>query len=253
MHSIWVGPRLAVSWLTVLPVRGPNHIDRDAARKAISSAPVVGMLLGVFATGAAWCADALSLGGLLGGLLVVGALALLTRGMHIDGLADTADGLGCYGPPERARAVMQSGSAGPFGVAVLVLTLTIQAAGFGLLAEQQAFYSIALAVAVGRIAVVIACRRGILPAVDHGFGALVAGTQSRIVVGLWCAAALVAAAGCVDGRWWQGPVVVAAVLAIGVVLVRHCVRRFGGLSGDVLGAALEITTTLTVVGLLIGS
>ncbi len=253
MHSIWVGPRLALSWLTVLPVRGPHHIDRDAARKAMSSAPVVGLLLGVFAAGAVWCADALSLGGLLGGLLGVGALALLTRGMHIDGLADTADGLGCYGPPERAREVMQSGSAGPFGVAALVLTLAIQATGFGLLAEQQAFSSIVLAVAVGRVAVVLACRRGTLPAVDHGFGALVAGTQGRMVVGLWCAAALVAATGCVDGRWWQGPAVVAAVLTIGVVLVRHCVRRFGGLSGDVLGAALEITTTLTVVGLLIGS
>lgn len=250
---MFVGPRLALSWLTVLPVRGPHHIGRAESGKAIASAPLVGTLLGAITALILWAAVSVSLPGMLAGVIAVAALALLTRGMHIDGLADTADGLGCYGPPERAREVMQSGSAGPFGVAAIVLTLGIQSAGFGALADAGQWWSVVVAVCAGRVAVVAACRRGVPAASDKGFGALVASTQSGVVVAIWTVVALAGAAVAVPDRWWQGPIVVAVALTGVVIAVRHCVRRFGGLSGDVLGAAVETTTACTVVGLLLGA
>ncbi|WP_072802334.1 adenosylcobinamide-GDP ribazoletransferase [Rhodococcoides yunnanense] len=253
MRSILVGPRLALSWLTVLPVHGPREVDRSSAGKAIASAPLVGIALGLFAAAVLWCASAASLAGILAGFLTVSALALVTRGMHVDGLADTVDGLGCYGPPERAREVMRSGSAGPFGVAAIVAVFAIQATGFGALADRHSWWSIVIAVAVGRVAVVLACRRGIDSATDRGFGALVAGTQPLWFVVSASAAAVLAAVWCVHSRPWQGPLAVAVALLASTLLVHHTVRRFGGMSGDVLGSVVEVTTTVTVVGLLVGS
>ncbi|MFI1918686.1 adenosylcobinamide-GDP ribazoletransferase [Nocardia sp. NPDC020380] len=237
------GLRLAVSWLTVLPVRGPEQVDREAAGRAIGWAPVVGILAGVGAAGVLWGIGALGGSWLLGGLVAVAGLALITRGMHVDGLADTMDGLGSYGPPERAREIMKSGGAGPFGVAALVFVIGIQAVSLAGLAANGRWLAVVFAVAVGRVAVVLACRRGIDAAPGAGFGALVAGTQGPVVAAVWGGIALVAAV-FAGGNRWQGPIAVALALAVAAVLVRHCVRRFGGLNGDVLGAALEISVTV---------
>ncbi|MHC3368671.1 adenosylcobinamide-GDP ribazoletransferase [Rhodococcus aetherivorans] len=195
------GIALALSWLTVLPVQGPGRIDRGAGarlsprRRSPASCSVSGPQA---CCGRRSPPAALLLAGLIG----VGFLGLATRGMHLDGLCDTADGLGCYGPPERAREVMKSGGAGPFGVATLVVVLGAQAASFGALADARSWPAVILAVTAGRVAVVLACRRGVAAAPGSGFGALVAGTQPLGVGALWAGVALVAAAWCVPGSWW---------------------------------------------------
>lgn len=242
------GVLLAFSWLTVLPLRGPSTVDRVAGGRAIRAAPLTGAALGILAAGLLWAFVRVGLEPALAGLLTVGALALATRGMHIDGLSDTVDGLGCYGTPERARAVMHGGGAGPFGVCALVICLGAQALAFGSLAAAGQFGCVAVAVAAGRVAVVFACRRGVPASSTEGFGALVAETQSRWVGAAWAFPLLVAAAWCAT-PWWQGIVVAAVALTLTGLLVAHCVRRFEGINGDVLGAALEITAVVTAIGL----
>ena len=244
---------LAFSWLTVLPVRGPSQVDRVRAGRAIAHAPLVGLVLGCVCSALLWATTVAGLSAILCGLIAVAAAALLTRGMHIDGLADTADGLGCYGPPERAREVMKSGSAGPFGVAAIALTSAIQAASLGQLAQERLWWAVVVVAVTARVAAVLACRKGIDASTSGGFGALVAGTQSNAVLTLWVIAAAAASVFAQPDRPWQGPLVVVAVLTLSGFAVRHCVRRFGGLSGDVLGAAIETTTASAAVGLLIGS
>lgn len=249
------GLRLALSWLTVLPVPhghdGPP-IDRAAGRRAIAAAPVVGLFLGLLAAGVTALLLTASLGSALAGLAAVAALALATRGMHVDGLADTVDGLGCYGPPDRALAVMRSGGVGPFGVAALLLCLAAQSFSFGDLAASGHWVAVVVAVAAGRVSAVLTCRPALPAAAPTGFGALVAGTQPRWMCAAWATTAVCTAVVAVPDRWWQGPLVVAVVLAMSVALGGHCARRFGGITGDVLGAVIELTTTLTAVGFLLG-
>jgi len=107
--------KLALSWLTVLPLR-VDDVDRKAAGRAIAYTPIVGVLLGAFVVGVLKLFAISNISALVAGFLAVGVVALCTRGMHLDGLADTADGLGCYGPPERALQVMKDGGAGPFAL-----------------------------------------------------------------------------------------------------------------------------------------
>ncbi|MFI9382352.1 adenosylcobinamide-GDP ribazoletransferase [Kutzneria sp. NPDC052558] len=237
------GLRLAVSWLTVLPVPGPSTVDRRVAARAIALAPLVGLLLGAFAAAVSWGVVVFGAPPLLAGFLVVGLLALLTRGMHLDGLADTADGLGCYGPPARALEVMKSGGAGPFAVVVLVVGLGLQAVGFG----SEPWGAVLLAVVTGRVGFAWCCRRSVPAARPEGLGALVAGSQPVAVPLLWTVAAVVGGVFAVPGKPWLGPIGVLVATGLVLLLTHHVRRRFDGITGDVLGAAAELATTAVLV------
>jgi len=249
---------VAISWLTVLPVPTPAvAMDRRTGGAVIAAVPVVGALLGSLAAALAFGLSHTSLPSTLIGVLLVVGLALITRGMHVDGLADTVDGLGCYGPPERVAEVMKSGSVGPFGAAAIVAAGAVQAIGFAALTDEHRWYDIVFAVIASRVAVVAACRRALGPASDTGFGAMVAGTQ-RLSPIIWPAIMLIGAAalGATGSGNYDITHTLTAATTLAVMtttiwlLSRHCARRIGGITGDILGAAIELGLAITLVGLL---
>jgi adenosylcobinamide-GDP ribazoletransferase len=150
--------------------------------------------------------------------------------------------VGCYGPPERSLEVMRDGSTGAFGVASVVLVVVLQGLAFAALSAA----AIVVCVSAGRVAAVLACRQSVPAAGGSTLGARVAGTQSMPVVATWVVV-LVAASLAAGRQPWQGSAAVLVALSCGATLVGHCVRRLGGITGDVLGAVIELTTTVAAV------
>ncbi|MEU9074291.1 adenosylcobinamide-GDP ribazoletransferase [Kitasatospora sp. NPDC048538] len=247
------GLRFAFGTLSVLRVR-VERWDRAAGGRAMTAAPLVGLVLGALAAGAgalvAWRA-----GGALGAVTAVGVLAALTRGLHLDGLADVADGLGSGKPAEDALRIMKQSDIGPFGVLTLLLVLLAQVAALaGQFAEslpRGALAVLASAVAA-RCALAWGCLRSVPPARPGGLGAMVAGTvpPAGAALGTTAAALVLAALGTFDG---SSALRLPASVVLGVgcawLLLGRCVRRFGGITGDVLGAMAETAATGTLFAL----
>ncbi|HUK72293.1 MAG TPA: adenosylcobinamide-GDP ribazoletransferase [Streptosporangiaceae bacterium] len=271
---IWDGLRLAVSLLSVFPSWGRtgSKVSRNTAAAAMAWAPAVGLGLGAIAAAVLVGADRLlRTGPLLAAVLAIASLALLTRGLHLDGLADLADGLGSGKPAPQALEVMRRPDIGPFGVATLVLTLLAQVAALAQAQSRGAAgavgsvggvgntaaaghgaAAVVAATVAGRLAITWACRRGVPAARPKGLGALVAGTLPATVPAVITAAVAGLAALCgwlLDVPWdgWLLPVGIVAGLAASFVLAGHAVRRLGGITGDVLGALSEIAATVCLV------
>ncbi|MGI3781413.1 MAG: adenosylcobinamide-GDP ribazoletransferase [Janthinobacterium lividum] len=244
--------RLAGGFLSVLPVRPVRDPGPRTVSRAMVLAPLAVVPLAVLAGVVRWAATAAGLPGLLGGLLVVGTLALGTRAMHLDGLADTVDGLGASWDRARALDVMRRGDVGPMGTVALVVVLGLQAAGLSAFPRGLAgAVAVALVVCASRGVLVLACRRGVPAARPDGLGRVVASSVGPVglVVGVLLPLGLGTAAGVVASRpWWQGLLAGLLAVTVVVVLVAHAVRRLGGVSGDVLGATVEIAfATFAVV------
>jgi adenosylcobinamide-GDP ribazoletransferase len=233
LRRLSAGLRLALTTFTVAPVRGPAEIDRGVAAWAMRLAPAVGAALGAVLAGTLWLLRLAGAPALLSGVILAALSALLTRGLHLDGLADTVDALGSYSNRARALEIMKSPEVGPFGVVALVLVLLVQAATFATLPLPV----VVGAVATGRLAALMGCFHRVPPAKREGLGNLVAGTVGPLAIVLNAAwIALLA-----------GPLPVLIALAVAAVLCLHAVRRLGGITGDVLGFLVETGTAVALI------
>lgn len=248
------GLRLGLSTFTVMPVP-LGAVDRRIGRAAMVTAPLVGALLGAVLGTAAVGLRALGASAMLAAAVTVVLEVLLTRALHMDGVADTADAFGSYRHGDEALAIMKRSDIGPFGVAAIVLVLLVEVSALVSIVTMD-WSRVVLAMvtigAAGRLAVTAACSTRVPPARKEGLGAMVAGTVGPaplVIAGLVVTGIAVPA---VAHRPWQGPLGVLLALGGVALLVRQATRRFGGVTGDVLGAAVEVATVVVAVTLAIG-
>ena len=250
--------RTALGLFTILPVKAAPEIGRDDAARAVLWLPAAGLLVAVPAAGVLLAVQTGGHSGprrLLAAALAVGVLALLTGGLHLDGLADTADGLGSRRPRDEALAIMRRSDIGPFGVAALLFTVLVQVTALATVTPGWPdAAALAVAAVTGRTAVVLATGPGSPPARPDGFGALVAGattTRARVAAAVMLLAVTAAGTGAAWGAYpaLRAVIAVLAGLCAGELLRRLARRRLGGMTGDVFGALVEVSAAVMLLAL----
>jgi adenosylcobinamide-GDP ribazoletransferase len=224
--------RAALGLLTRLPVgRGPLGPD-DVARGA-PLFPVVGAGIGAAAGGLAILVHP-QLPALVAAVLAVALELALTGALHLDGLADTFDALGAF-TRERALEIMSDSRLGTFGTAALTGDLLLRTALIAALLERGGVVvSLVAAGALSRAAMLplATALRYLRP--EPGVSELIGPWPAA--VGVAVGVAIAVGFNGVDGLWTTAAAAVtAAALGLGFR------RRFGGITGDMLGATAELT------------
>lgn len=231
-----------MTFLTRIPFGRWLVLDGDDVARAGPAFPLVGAGIGA-AVGGIVAALAQPLSPLLAVGLALAAGALLTGALHLDALADTADALGARSR-EQALEIMRDHAVGAYGAVAIALDLLLKAGALAALAEHE--HVLRFAVAAGALSRTIpVLLAAFLPYARPGGGAgtsLSQGGRSRALLAGAIAVAVAAAVAGTDG------IVLAACGAVAAVALGFAFRRWlGGVTGDTLGAALEVTEVLVLV------
>jgi adenosylcobinamide-GDP ribazoletransferase len=251
-HRGWAdGLRLAFGTLTVLPAPMPSRVDRVVAGRAMVLAPVVGVLLGAIAGGLVALVQEVKPAPLLAAVVGVLVLVALSGALHLDGLADFADALGSRRDRESMLRIMKQGDIGPFGVVAIIGVLLLDVAALTTCIQSGfGWQAILIATTSSRLTLPWACRTNIPSARPNGLGATVASTVRPIT-------AIVTTIAVVAGTLLlANPVSGAAVLvavAVSLLVTRRARTALGGITGDVLGAAVELALPATLLTLALTS
>jgi len=230
--------RIAIAFLTILPTRLPAKLPPDGLRRSAAFFPLAGWLIGGFLAGGAWICIRAGFPPLVSGVLLVAFSAWLTRGLHLDGLADLLDGLGGGQTAERRLAIMKDSATGAFGVIGLVLLLVLKIACLAALSAtgEKGLYFVLIAapVAARWSMATLACGVQYPRATGTGHAFVGKVGTRELLFGTLLLAPLV---------WWNwsaGVIVFCAAALPSFWLRYKATRALGGVTGDVLGASCEL-------------
>jgi adenosylcobinamide-GDP ribazoletransferase len=237
----------ALSFLTILPV-GQNRLSEEKQlARSMAFFPLVGLVIGLI----------LSLGNYLFSLLfpqtlalwlTIGLLVFLTRGLHLDGLADTLDGLASGGPKERILEVMRDSRIGAFGVIGLILLIGGKYLALDQIPGSLIYYFFILMTVTGRNSMVLVCYRSPYARPEGGlakpFSENLKLREMIISLASTCVIAFIL-------QGWKGLLLFFAICLFSLGYRFFFIRKLGGITGDVLGAVNELSELLCLLLLII--
>ena len=233
----------ALSFLTILPVgQIPISGEKELAR-SMALFPLVGLVVGLL----------LAFGNSLFSLLflkplalwsTIGLLALLTRGLHLDGLADTMDGLASGGTREKILEVMRDSRIGAFGVISLIFLLGAKYLALDQISNSSIPRSLILMAVMGRNSMVLVCYRSPYARPGQGLGKPFTENLSTREIAI----SLVSAFGI--ALLTMGIKGAGVFLGIGLFSLGYrffFIKKLDGVTGDILGAANELAELLCLI------
>jgi adenosylcobinamide-GDP ribazoletransferase len=225
----------ATRFLTILPIPGSWGAAEDDLARSVPFFPIVGLALGAASGGLAW-AMSLAAPPLLSAVVLVVVLMAFSGCLHLDGLADTADGFLSSRSRERILEIMKDSRIGAMGVIAIVAVVLVKFAAVASLRPEDLWPAALLMPLAGRSAMVV--HMAVLPyARPSGLATVFYRKRPRLAA-IWSAAVLAAAAWFVLGP--RGMAAWAACTVATLLLSAHAWRKIGGATGDTFGAVCEI-------------
>jgi adenosylcobinamide-GDP ribazoletransferase len=225
---------IALQFLTRLPIRLPGMPATEALGRSLLWYPLVGLLLGGVLLAAAWLLSGVF--SPLAAALLLALWVLASGGLHLDGLADTADAwVGGFGDRERTLAIMKDPCCGPIAVVTLLLVLLLKFAALWALLESGQWLALLLAPLLGRGALLLLFL-GTPYVREGGLGSAMAAHLPRRAGWRVLLAVVVATLLC----GWPGLLALASAALLFALCRRALLQRIGGTTGDTAGAVLEL-------------
>jgi len=237
----------ALSFLTILPA-GQNRLseEKELAR-SMAFFPLAGLVIGLILS-AGYYLFSLFLPRSITLWSVVGLLAFLTRGLHLDGFADTLDGLASGGPKERILEVMRDSRIGAFGVIGLILLIGGKYLALDQLSNAFIPCSLILMAVMGRNSMVLVCFRSSYARPGGGlakpFSENLKLREMIISLASTCVIAFIL-------QGWKGLLLLVGIYLFSIGYKFFFIRKLGGVTGDVLGGANELSELLCLILLVI--
>jgi len=232
---------IALQFLTRLPTRLPGMPAPAALGRSLLWYPLVGLALGGVLLAAAWLLSGVFTP--LAAALLLALWVLASGGLHLDGLADTADAwVGGFGDRERTLAIMKDPCCGPIAVVSLLLVLLLKFAALWALLESGLWLALLLAPLLGRSALLLLFL-GTPYVRAGGLGsAMAAHLPARAG---WRVLLAVVVATLLCG--WPGLLALASAALLFALCRRALLQRIGGTTGDTAGAVLELLECVVLV------
>lgn len=237
---------LALTFLTVLPTCRCQTADSRQLAASMAWFPLVGLILGGLLTAAALgCNHCLP--PTASAALLVALLTALTRALHLDGLADTLDGLGGGHTREDSLRIMKDHAVGAFGAVGIVLALLLKYSTLVSLIESGGLLNILLFPVISRLAMVLLAYLSPYARREGGLGEAMTTLTSGRTMAVAAASAVV-----ISGMIGRGPGLMALTLAAAFTwgLAVYFKARLGGVTGDIFGAVNELVEVLALFVLL---
>ncbi|MCP4137222.1 MAG: adenosylcobinamide-GDP ribazoletransferase [bacterium] len=238
---------LQIQFLTRIPLPVEVEFDDDIFARSFVFAPLIGLLIGAVLGGVYYLVG-LTGKELITAIAVVTALVFMTGALHLDGLADAADGLFSNRPKERVLEIMKDSRIGTNGTVAIVLILILKIGLLVSLDKTNLFYYIIVMPVFSRMSIAWIAGISGYARDDKGMGSAIVEKTGLTTIIL---ATLIALAAAVLFIGLMAAAAAFAVILFTVLLSRYSTKKIGGITGDIIGANIELSEVVFLISILV--